>query len=217
MEKRKTLVLGIASGTALTVAIVFAVAFVFQNFSETSAVDKPICLPDQQIESAVPFPVAKPAWVPAGYSLQCEKISPYQVIMLYSAKPMTSTDFSAAISKDAAIAVVVVNDETLGGQNTNLMTPQQRLNDTTRLLTPELKEKMQFRYITVNGHPGWAREAGDYGTLTTQYGNGTVISTEQTQEPARVQFYLETTEYVITGFRPADELIKVAESIPTIN
>ncbi len=216
MEKRKTASIGIASGAALTVAIVFAVAFAFQDFSETSAVDKPICLPEQSVESAVQFPVAKPAWVPEGYSLQCEKVSPYQIIRLYSAKPMASTDFSAAINNDGAIAVVV-NDETLAGENTDLMTPQQRLNDTTRLLTPELKEKMQFRYITINGNPGWAREAGNYGTLTTQYSNGTIISTEQTQEPARVQFYLETTEYVITGFRPADELIKIAESIPTID
>lgn len=213
MEKRKTVVIGVASGIALTVAVVFAIAFAFQNFSETSAADRSICVPDQQLKSAVEFPIAKPAWVPAGYSLQCEKVSPYQVVMLYSAKPIASTEFSAAINNDGAIAVIV-NDETLAGENTNLMTPQQRLNDTTRLLTPELKEKMQFRYITINGHPGWAREAGSYGTLTAQYSNGTIISTEQTQEPARVQFYLETTEYIITGFRPADELIKVAESIP---
>lgn len=216
MEKRKTVVIGVASGTALTVAVVFAIAFAFQNFSDTSAADKSICLPDQQIGSAVQFPVAKPAWVPAGYSLQCEKVSPYQVVMLYSAKPIASTEFNAALSQDGAI-LVIINDETLAGENTDLMTPQQRLNDTTRLLTPELKEKMQFRYVTINGHPGWAREAGNYGTLTTQYSNGTIISTEQTQEPARVQFYLETTEYIITGFRPADELIKVAESIPTID
>jgi hypothetical protein len=133
---------------------------------------------------------------------------------MYYPRPMRSSDTDVAMRQDGAI-IVLVSDETLDGEISDVPSPQQRLNDTTRLLTPELKEKMQFRYITVNGHPGWAREAGDYGTFTTQYSNGTIISTEQTQEPARVQFYLETTEYLLVAFRPADELIKVAESIRT--
>jgi hypothetical protein len=111
--------------------------------------------------------------MPAGYSLQCQVPDSFQAIMLYSAKPMGSKEIEQAMRQDGGI-IVIVTDESLGGQNTTaLPSPQERINDTTRLLTPELKEKMQFRYITVNGNPGWAREAGNYGTLTTQYSNGT--------------------------------------------
>lgn len=213
MEKRKTLLVGIAAGTGVA-ALVIAIAFAFQSFSESSAVDNSVCWSDQQFESAIRFPMAKPSWVPTGYSLQCQVATPYQAMMLYSEKPMGSKEIEQAMRQDIGI-IVVVTDDTLGGLNTDLPGPQARIDETTRLLTSDLKEKMQFRYITVNGYPGWSREAGDYGSLTTQYGNGTVISTEKTEEPARVEFNRETTNYVITAFRPADELIKVAESIPT--
>jgi len=206
------MLIGVAVGTGITVAVILAIALAFQNFAETGVVDKSVCWSDEQFESAKRFEVAKPSWVPTGYSLQCQFSSPYQATMVYSAEPISSTDYDAAMRQDGAI-LIIVNDETLDGENTEVKNPEDRLKDTTRLLTPELKEKMQFRFITVNGNPGWAREAGDYGTLTTQYSNGTIISTEQTQEPARVEFYLQTTEYVLIGFRPADELIKVAESI----
>jgi hypothetical protein len=110
--------------------------------------------------------------------------------------------------------VILINDETMDGWNTDVRPPKERVNSITSAIPSALKEKMQFRTITVNGHPGWAREARDYGTLTTQYGNGTVVSTEHSMEPARVEFHTESTYYVIMAFRPADELIKVAESIP---
>ena len=215
MEKRNTLVIGGAVGAA-AIIVVIATAIVMQSFSQTSATDNSVCWSDSRFASAIKFPVAKPSWLPIGYSLQCQVPDSYQAMMLYSTKPMGSKEIEQAVREDGGI-VVVVTDETLGGQSTNnLPSPQQRIDDTTRLLTPELKEKMQFRYITVNGHPGWAREAGDYGSMTTQYGNGTVISKESTREPALVEFNLKTTNYVITAFRPADELIKIAESIPAM-
>ena len=210
---RKTLLVGGVGGAAVT-AIAIAIVFASQTFSETSAANNSVCWSDQQFESAIKFPVAKPTWVPPGYSLQCQVATPYQAMMLYSERPMASKEIEQALREKGGI-IVVVTDETLEGLATDLLSPQERTEETTRLLTPELKEKMQFRYITINGDPGWAREAGDYGSLTTQYNNGTVISTEKTEEPARVEFNRETTNYVITGFRPADELIKIAESIPS--
>lgn len=212
MERRNKMMIGIAAGAAITLAAVLAIGFAFQNSAESAAVDKSACMSDEQFASSKRFEATKPSWMPAGYSLQCQSSYPLRATMMYYPGPMSSSDPDVALRQDGAI-IILVSDETLDGDNLNVPSPEQRLNDTTRLLTPELKEKMQFRYVTVNGNPGWAREAGDYGTFTTQYSNGTIISIEQTQMPARVQFYLEKTEYVLIAFRPADELIKMAESI----
>ena len=197
----------------ITVHIPFATAFALMNFSDISAQDKSACMTDQQFDSSKRFEVEKPSWMPEGYSLDCQSSGPMQGRLIYSSTSMTTLDHEKAMRDDNAI-VILVNDETMDGWNTDVRPPKERVATITDAISSDLKEKMQFRSITVNGYPGFAREAGNYGTLTTQYFNGIVVSNEETMEPARVEVHMKTTYYVIMAFRPADELIKVAESIP---
>lgn len=74
-------------------------------------------------------------------------------------------------------------------------------------------EVMKARYLTINGYPAWGREAGDYGTLSVRYSNGTIISMNSTYEPARLRIAIGDLDYIISVYKPLDELIKIAESL----
>lgn len=211
MERRKTIWIGAVIG--IGIAAILTSTFVLMNFSEIAAQDKSACMSDQQFDASKRFEIQKPTWVPEGYSLDCQTSGPMQARLMYSSSSLGTLDYNKAMKDDNAI-VILVNDETMDGWNTDVLPPKERVDSITNAIPSDLKEKMQFRTITVNGYPGFAREMGNYGTLTTQYANGTVVSTEETMEPARVEFHTENTYYVIMAFQPADELIKVAESIP---
>lgn len=135
----------------------------------------------------------------------------FQTFMIYAPGTLSTADFEQAIAQDAAI-VVIVNDETMNGTVVP-PAPEERLKQDTRLITPELSEKMGARNMTINNNPAWVREAGDYGTQTVQFSNGTIVSQNPMHEPARLQLYIGNTDYIITGERSGADLIKIATSI----
>lgn len=205
---KKSLFIGIIVAAVLSVTGLAAQ----QNLkTETDASTRPICMTVNEYVRALEFEVKIPSSLPEGYSLQCQKAELFQAFLIYAPNALSTSDMEKSVTQDQAI-LVVVNDETMSGA-VQPAAPEERVKEDTRLITPELMQEMKARYLTLNGNPAWVREAGDYGTQTVQYANGTIISTESRHEPARLHLYIGDIDYVIIGDRTSADLIRLAESI----
>jgi hypothetical protein len=183
-----------------------------QNMVTTIGTTTPqVCMTSEEFLSSQKFEVKSPTYLPDGYSLQCLKAELFQTFAIYAPDALSTTEVDRSISEDRAV-VVVVNDGTMGA-TVQPASPEDRVKEDTRLITPELAQEMNAKYLTINGNPAWVREAGDYGVQTIQYANGTILSEAKTHEPARLNFYIGTNDYVVVGDVPGEELIKMAESI----
>jgi hypothetical protein len=193
-------------------AILVAVLAIQQyGLGNSEAVGKNVCMTPEQFAAAAKYEVKKPTWVPDGFTVQCMRAEPFQSYIVYASGTLPTSDPWAAMEKHGAI-LIIIDDETLGG-TVQPPPPEERVKQDTRLIPAERMQEMGARYLTINGYPAWVREAGDYGTITTQYSNGTIISVEKTHEPARLHLHIENTDYLITADRPSSILIRIAESI----
>ena len=177
----------------------------------TAALGPAGCMTTAQLKNSLKFELKQATQLPPGYTLQCQKIELFQAFSVYAPKTLTTSDIMGTVAQDNSI-LVIANDETMNG-TAHPASPDQRVIQDTKLITPELMKQMNSRYITINGNPAWVRDAGDYGTQTVKFSNGTIISTEKTHAPARLDLYIGNTTYVIVADRPSEYLIKIAESI----
>lgn len=205
---KKELLIGISVAATILVA---TMAITLSGTNSSDAVNIPVCMTPDKFASALKFEVRKPATLPQGYTLQCERAELFQAYMIYAPRTLTTTDPMATVARDNAV-LIIVDDETMNGA-VQPLPPEERIIADTNRIPPERMQEMGARYLTINGYPAWVREAGDYGTDTIMHSNGTVISIEKYRAPARLHINIGNIDYTIEADRPSEELIKIAESL----
>jgi hypothetical protein len=209
MNKNNIIIIGIASIIVISLVII-------NTNSDTKLEKKSYCMTDEQFEAAFPErfnpdlrdDIILPTYIPEGYTFVCKHVSPMQIFFIYSKEPIQTADFEELLRVHDAI-LLTINDETQQN-STKPLPPEERIKVN---ISKERMEVMKARYLTINGYPAFGREAGDYGTLGSRYSNGTIISMNSTYEPARLRIAIGDLDYIITGYKPLDMLIKMAESM----